>query len=141
MSYLAYRLEGGAYEAAIEQLEFHITKRRQLAAKLRDLRKLTSGTELRHKVGLLEECATRSLGLDETPFKPTASAFRNQASQLLAYSRTKWTNPCDSEYYSADGYDDFQGEQRECAKYDAVVAFVIWKHLTGRQLLPVVDRV
>jgi len=42
------------------------------------------------------------------------------AAKEIQFSQGKWTNPYDTEYYSADGYDDYQCERRVAAREHAV---------------------
>jgi hypothetical protein len=72
----------------------------------------------------------RSLGRRElTPFKPTAENFRKAASDRHEYAKSYWNNPYDTEYYSACGYDDYQGELREQARTQAAEYFRAWRWL------------
>lgn len=43
-----------------------------------------------------------------------------EAAKALQLSSSSWTNPHDTEYYSADGYDDYQAERRAGAQDYAV---------------------
>ena len=43
-----------------------------------------------------------------------------EAAKALQLSSSSWTNPHDTEYYSADGYDDYQAEMRAGAQEYAV---------------------
>ena len=43
-----------------------------------------------------------------------------EAAKALQLSSSSWTNPHDTEYYSADGYDDYQAEMRSGAQEYAV---------------------
>lgn len=47
--------------------------------------------------------------------KPTFKVLRQEALELLEFSRTRWSNPYDTEYYSACGFDDMQSMEREGA--------------------------
>lgn len=67
-----------------------------------------------------------------TPFKPTAENFRTAATERYHYGFSTWSNPYDTEYYSACGYDDYQGELRNAAKAQAIEYFRAWKTLTGK---------
>ena len=64
--------------------------------------------------------------------KLTPDYCRKEATAYLAYSRTGWSNPYDTEYYSACGYDDQMYYHREDAREYAVKMFRVWKVLTGR---------
>jgi hypothetical protein len=54
------------------------------------------------------------------------------AAHALVFSASTWTNPLDTEYYSADGYDDHMAEQRSGA-YDHAVEQIV-KVLKGSSL-------
>lgn len=63
------------------------------------------------------------------PFRPTSELFRAAASNRYAFGFSTWYNHLDTEYYSACGYDDYQGELRDAAKAEAVEYFRAWKYL------------
>jgi hypothetical protein len=63
------------------------------------------------------------------PMKPTAHNLYRAAKAELAYSRSRWSNPHDTEYYSACGYDDMMADARyEAGKY-ALDLYRAWKAL------------
>lgn len=65
------------------------------------------------------------------PLKPSRRNLLNAAKANLNYSRSRWSNPYDSEYYSACGYDDYMSDSRHHAKRKAAMYYRIWRHLGG----------
>jgi len=52
------------------------------------------------------------------PFKPTLDNFRQALEDYRTCAEAEWTSH-DTEYYSACGYDDYQGEMRDAARETA----------------------
>jgi len=79
---------------------------------------------------IVRDNVARKLGsIQRVPFRPTSAAFRAAASERYAFGFSTWFNHLDTEYYSACGYDDYQGELRDAAKATAVEYFRAWKYL------------
>jgi len=59
--------------------------------------------------------------------RPVARELYQYAIDCLRFSRTTWTNPLDTETYSACGYDDMQSDARYQARVEALKFFRAWK--------------
>lgn len=121
-----------------EVVERHRESRARYAAALREERARVHAINEEHGKPfdavllnkIVRDNVARKLGAFRyVPFRPTSAAFRAAASERYAFGFSSWYNHLDTEYYSACGYDDYQGEIRDAAKATAVEYFRAWKYL------------
>jgi len=125
-----------------EVVDYHQSARNKRAATLKAERKrigdLLKGcpgleTDIRLRNQAIRDCVAAKCGpARRTPFRPTPENFRRAATKFYYYGFSDWSNPHDTEYYSACGYDDYQGELQNSARCQAVEYFRAWKVLTGK---------
>lgn len=111
-----------------ETQELRQVTARRLLTERRDMRNTLDATQLPPRarikiVNQLSKVACHYSGL----FKPTPANLLKAAKDLLAYSKTRWHNYLDTEYYSACGYDDAQADARWQARKDAALFYCAWR--------------
>jgi len=136
MSYLTYPVESG--EVILnnhrEQRQKRANALKQERQRIRDIAKEcgVSSWTVKDYNAIARSNVNYEMG-KRVPFRPTLQNFREAARNRLEYSYSDWHNPLDTEYYSACGYDDMQGERRDAARSEAVEYFRAWKALKGEK--------
>lgn len=64
-------------------------------------------------------------------FKPTLRNFKQAADAHMAHANSDWASR-DTEYYSACGYDDYQGEVRDAARETAKEYYLAVAYLRSK---------
>lgn len=105
-------------ELAVQDIENRTQTRQGIALEIRAMRSGIRNCAADKTVTPEMACAIRNWAqqkLHSAPFKASPYLYLVNADKEETFAHSKWSNPHSNEYYSADGYDDYQFDLRQDA--------------------------